>query len=91
MALDPSISPTAKAVFMAIKAYVKRTDDNGGVAWPSTDKIVNYTGISKRVIYRCTKELELSGYIKKTKTVGGSNKYEMHYFPPGTSAKNDTG
>lgn len=62
---------SAFTVYCAIKFHV---NFQTGVAFPSIDRIVEFTGVSERQVKRDLATLEKKGYLTKTK-VGRHNQY----------------
>lgn len=67
------LGPHATTVLLAVKAH---TNFETGCAFPSIEKIIVCTAISKRQIINSLKALEQAGYLTKTKK-GRSNHYQV--------------
>lgn len=62
VALDPSISPTAKAVYLVLAVFRDRETDE---CYPSNRYLAAALGISERTVIRALRELSEGGVIRR--------------------------
>jgi hypothetical protein len=61
------VGPSAFVVYVAIARHV----NEDGYAWPSATRIMRYTGMGKRSVWRAIQVLEIAGWIAVERTKGG--------------------